>query len=65
MMTYGVTISLRHDEIKDVRTLLRERVMRPIGVPDAEWSVGYGLTFLVNGFLHSSRRRQNWAVGPA
>ena len=23
--------------------------MRPIGVPDAEWSVGYGKTFTVDG----------------
>jgi len=34
---------------KDIRTLLRERVMRPIGVPDTEWSVGYGQTFTVDG----------------
>src|SRR5205085_7647715 len=33
----------------DVRPLLRERVMRPIGVPDEEWSVGYGKTYKVDG----------------
>ena len=32
-----------------MRTLLRERIMRPIGVPDAEWSAGYGKTFTVEG----------------
>jgi CubicO group peptidase (beta-lactamase class C family) len=49
MMTYCVTAALRGGEHKDIRALLRERVMRPIGVPDAEWSVGYGKTFVVDG----------------
>ncbi|HEY1375859.1 MAG TPA: DUF4185 domain-containing protein, partial [Gemmataceae bacterium] len=40
---------LRDAPQKDVRTLLRDRVMRPIGVPDAAWSVGYGKTFTVDG----------------
>src|SRR5439155_6204774 len=45
MLTYAVTAA----QGKDVRTLLRDRVMRPIGVPDAEWSVGYGTTVTVDG----------------
>jgi CubicO group peptidase (beta-lactamase class C family) len=49
MLTYAVTASLRDAPHKDVRTLLRERVMRPIGVPDDEWSVGYGRTPVVDG----------------
>jgi CubicO group peptidase (beta-lactamase class C family) len=49
MLTYAVTASLRDSPHKDIRTLLRERVMRPIGVPDDEWSVGYGQTSLVDG----------------
>src|SRR6185503_12642267 len=49
MMTYCVTAAIRDGEHKDVRTLLRERVMRPIGVPDGEWSAGYGKTFVVDG----------------
>src|ERR1051325_4717196 len=49
MMTYCVTAVIRDAPHKDVRTLLRERVMRPIGVPDSEWSVGYGKAFLVDG----------------
>jgi len=49
MMTYCVTAAIREGEHKDIRTLLRERVMRLIGVPDAEWSVGYGKTFVVDG----------------
>jgi CubicO group peptidase (beta-lactamase class C family) len=49
MLTYAVTASLRGGPHKDVRTLLRERVMRPVGVPDREWSAGYGQTFTVAG----------------
>ncbi len=49
MLTYAVTASLRDASYKDVRTLLRERVMRPIGVPDDEWSVGYNRTPVVDG----------------
>src|SRR5262249_394298 len=40
MLTYAVTAALREAPQKDVRTLLRERVMRPLGVGDREWSVG-------------------------
>lgn len=49
LMTYCVTAALRNSPQRDIRSLLRERVMRPIGVPDAEWSVGYGQTFTVDG----------------
>jgi CubicO group peptidase (beta-lactamase class C family) len=58
MLTYAVTASLRdapHPDaqqpsgLRDIRTLLRERVMRPIGVPDDEWSVGYSQTPVVDG----------------
>jgi len=51
MLTYAVTAALRDAPEKDVRTLLRDRVMRPIGVPDAGWSVGYDATFPVDGLL--------------
>jgi len=49
MLSYAVTASLRGAAIKDIRTLLRDRVMRPIGVPDDEWSCGYGKTEEVDG----------------
>ncbi|HJQ78848.1 MAG TPA: serine hydrolase [Lacipirellulaceae bacterium] len=49
MLSYVVTAAIRDAPIKDLRTLLRERVMRPIGVPDKEWSCGYGRTFDVAG----------------
>jgi CubicO group peptidase (beta-lactamase class C family) len=48
LLTYAVTAAIQDGPHKDVRSLLRERVMRPIDVPDAEWSCGYGQTFTVN-----------------
>ncbi|MFO1501326.1 MAG: serine hydrolase domain-containing protein [Verrucomicrobiota bacterium] len=49
MMAYCVTAAIRGGAQEDIRTLLRQRVMRPIGILDKEWSVGYGQTFLVDG----------------
>jgi CubicO group peptidase (beta-lactamase class C family) len=57
MLTYCTTAATKAGEHNDhgapkrddIRTLLRERVMRPIGVPDSEWSVGYNQTFEVDG----------------
>jgi CubicO group peptidase (beta-lactamase class C family) len=49
MMTYCVTAAIRGGPQQDIRALLRERVLRPIGVPDADWSAGYGQTFRVDG----------------
>jgi CubicO group peptidase (beta-lactamase class C family) len=49
LLTYCVTAALKDTEPRDVRTLLRQRVLRPLGVADREWSVGYGQTFTVDG----------------
>ncbi|UCC97557.1 MAG: serine hydrolase, partial [Phycisphaerales bacterium] len=49
MLSYVVTASLRGARHTDIRTLLRERIMRPIGVKDDDWSIGYGKTHKVSG----------------
>jgi CubicO group peptidase (beta-lactamase class C family) len=49
MLTYAVTASLAGSRWPDVRALLRDRIMQPIGVPDEEWSIGYGKTYTVDG----------------
>ena len=49
MLGYAATAAIQDGPHKDLRSLLRERVMRPIGAPDSEWSVGYGQTPEVNG----------------
>src|SRR5206468_4804842 len=49
MLGYAMTAALRGGPQKDIRSLLRDRVMRPIGVADGEWSIGYGKTYQVDG----------------
>jgi CubicO group peptidase (beta-lactamase class C family) len=49
MLGYCVTSSLRGSDDADLRSLLRRRIMRPLGLPDAEWSVGYGSMTTVDG----------------
>lgn len=49
MLTYALAAAMQRADQPDARTLLRERIMRPIGVGDEEWSVGYGATFTVDG----------------
>lgn len=62
MLSYAITAAIQPGPHKDVRTLLRERVMRPIGVADDEWSIGYegvvgpGGAFEVDGL----RLVDNW-----
>jgi len=48
MLSYAITAALREAPEKDLRTVLRDRIMRPIGVPDKEWSAGYGQVFTVD-----------------
>ncbi|MFC1633540.1 serine hydrolase [Planctomycetota bacterium] len=49
MLSYTVTSSLKGTKHTDLRTLIRQRIMRPIGVEDDDWSIGYGQTYEVNG----------------
>lgn len=49
MLAYCVTAALRGGAQTDLRSLLRHRIMEPLGVPEAEWSVGYRKTFEVDG----------------
>ena len=49
MLGYAVTAALKEGPEKDIRTLLRDRLMSPIGARDTDWSVGYGKTFVVDG----------------
>ena len=49
MLAYAVTAALKGSTHEDIRTLLRERIMQPIGVANDEWSIGYGKTFETDG----------------
>jgi CubicO group peptidase (beta-lactamase class C family) len=59
MLAYAVTASLRGAPQEDIKSLLRERIMRPIGVPDDEWSIGYGRIYQVDGLPLCA----NWGGG--
>jgi CubicO group peptidase (beta-lactamase class C family) len=49
MLGYCITASLRGTRDTDLRSLLAHRVMEPMGVPQNEWSVGYGTQSNVDG----------------
>jgi CubicO group peptidase (beta-lactamase class C family)/dienelactone hydrolase len=49
MLGYCVTASLRGGKDSDLRSLLRHRIMEPLGVAPGEWSVGYGTVSKVDG----------------
>jgi CubicO group peptidase (beta-lactamase class C family) len=50
VLSYAITSAYRGAGTQvDMRTLLRDRVMRPIGVADNDWVVGYGATTMVDG----------------
>ena len=49
MLGYTVTVSLRGTADPDLRSLLTNRIMDPIGVPGSEWECGYGETITVDG----------------
>ena len=45
-LSYAITASLKGG---DIRTLLKERVLDPLGVPEQHWSIGYGRAYEVDG----------------
>jgi len=59
MLSYAIASAYRDSPYPDIRVLLSERVMAPIGVPDKEWSIGYGATYDIGG-LHLVA---NWGGG--
>jgi len=49
MLAYAVTAALRNAPQADIRSLLKERIMDPLGVPEEEWPIGYGRAYEVDG----------------
>ena len=49
MLNYAVTHSLKDTQFQDIRTYLTHRIYLPIGIPDTEYSIGYGETYEVDG----------------
>lgn len=48
MLAYAVTSALQNSSYHDIRSYLKERVYKPIGIHDKEYSIGYGKTFAVD-----------------
>jgi len=48
-LAYAITASLKDGPQRDIRTLLKERIMEPLGVPESEWSIGYGEAHEMDG----------------
>ena len=46
MLAYAITAGLKKTPYKDIRTLLKKRVMEPIGISEDEWFIGYGKTMI-------------------
>jgi CubicO group peptidase (beta-lactamase class C family) len=58
-LAYAVTASLASAPQTSIRSLLKERIMDPIGVPEEAWSIGYGRAYEVDGLdLYA-----NWGGG--
>jgi CubicO group peptidase (beta-lactamase class C family) len=55
-LSYAITAALKGG---DIRTLLKERVLDPIGVPEGHWSIGYGRAYEVDGL----KLYANWGGG--
>ena len=49
MLTYAVTASLAGSPYNDIRQLLWERIISPLGIPHEEWIIGYGETHEADG----------------
>lgn len=45
MLTYCVTAARRDRPHPDVHSLLKSRIMDPLGIPENEWAVGYDRTY--------------------
>ncbi len=59
MLSYCVTAGLRGAKDADLRSLLKARIMSPLGVPEGEWTCGYGAATLLDGMTLVA----NWGGG--
>ncbi|MGC4054716.1 MAG: serine hydrolase [Paludibaculum sp.] len=46
---YAITAALRGTAHPDLKLALRDRITRPLGIPDSEWDIGYGQAYHVDG----------------
>jgi len=48
-LAYALTTSLKPATQHDIKTLLRERIMHPLGIQDDNWRLSYGASYQVDG----------------
>lgn len=48
-LAYSLAISLQMGLQSDIRTLLRERIMEPLEIPESDWSISYNHSHDMNG----------------
>ena len=58
-LAYAVTASLKGTPQTDIHALLKARIMEPLGIPESNWSIGYGRTYEVDGL----QLYANWGGG--
>ena len=58
-LAYAVTASLKGAPQTNIRDLLKERLFDPLGIPEAQWSIGYGQPYVVDGLTLYA----NWGGG--
>ena len=46
---YAVTASMQGTPTPDLFSILRDRICRPLGIPDQDWSISYGESYMVDG----------------
>jgi CubicO group peptidase (beta-lactamase class C family) len=59
VLSYVVTAALKDTPAPDTRTLLRNRLMQPLGIPDKHWTISYGRTYETDGLPVCA----NWGGG--
>lgn len=55
-LSYAITAALQGG---DIRSLLKGRVLDPLGIPERDWSIGYGRAYEVDGL----KLYANWGGG--
>ena len=55
-LAYAVTASLKNAPQADIYAALKARLFDPLGIPETEWSIGYGHAYAVDGL----RLHANW-----
>ena len=48
-LAYGLTAAIHDGPQRDLRSLLAERIMRPLGLSEENWTIGYEQAYAVDG----------------